>query len=98
MIRLSLWGLLLAIPLFFALKSNHNNNSLRERGLPIKAKIIDIYRTGRKGTINIEYEFKINNIYRGTYFGSIEDKIGDTIIVVYLPENPSINKPKEALE
>ena len=46
--------------------------------------------------MNIEYEFKVNDItYTNSDMGS--DEVGDTISVVYLSNDPTINRPSNIL-
>ena len=88
--------LLSGVILAFALKNTYYNIILKKRGTCVKAKVFNVYRTGRKGTMNIEYEFKVNDItYTNSDMGS--DEVGDTISVVYLSNDPTINRPSNIL-
>ena len=91
-IRWSIPILLLGILFVCGIKNTYYNKLLEEKGVCIKAIVIDNYRTGRKGTMNIEYKFKVNNI---TYTNSdmSSELVGDTISVIYLPNDPTINRP-----
>lgn len=45
------------------------------------------------------YDFKVGQrYYRGSSISDGSKKIGDTLIVVYLPSDPSINRSQESLD
>lgn len=55
-------------------------------------------KVGSKGDILCKYSFKVNN---ALFTGSVENKdytIGDTIKILYLLENPEINRDKKFID
>jgi hypothetical protein len=69
-----------------------------EKGLITKAIIYDIQKKGSKGVKDYCYRFSFENkIYNGLEIYTRKE-IGDSVYVVFLPENPENNKMLENLE
>lgn len=84
--------------LYTVAKKGKTNNNLYQKGEITKAIVIDKRRVGGKGIERITYSFSYNGI---KYEGWVDDdyyKIGDTIQILFLKENPEINKDKRFLE
>ena len=80
--------LLSMVMLFYGIKNTYHNIILENQGECVSAIIVDSYKTGLRTRRNIiKYIFKVNGI---TYSGDERSlgKIGDTISVLYLPNNP----------
>nr|WP_294790883.1 hypothetical protein [uncultured Mucilaginibacter sp.] len=65
---------------------------MKSEGSKIKGVVIDKYKVGGKGTIQIDYLFKLNE---NTYSGSTSNEkynVGDSLYILFLKEDPRINK------
>lgn len=80
-----IWG-------YYTVKNTHYKIILEDQGLCTKAWVIGCYTQGIGINIeHIKYEFKVNNIrYIGKDIG--REKTGDTVSILYLPDNPNINR------
>lgn len=79
--------------LFYStLKQTILNYRLKTENSQIKGYVIERYKVGGKGTIQIDYSFRIND---KNYVGSETNdkyKVGDSLIILFLKKDPSINK------
>jgi len=73
-------------------------NYLSKYGMVAKARIVELKKVGSKGIIEKKYIFRVNDkIYKGVErYGNY--KIGDTILVKYLENDPSYNREVNLLE
>lgn len=84
--------------LYVSIGKTIENNNLTKCGSEAFGVINDVRKVGSKGIIRCTYEFSANNNF---YSGFIDDdylSVGDTITVIYLDENPEINRAKKFLD
>lgn len=100
--RITIGKAFLIILIFYVIivggRKTIENYQLRANGICAKAVIIYKKNVGSRGIIDTHYEFRVNgNIYQG--FSSHDDSAltGDTIIVVYLKSDPSVNRSNTLL-
>lgn len=78
--------------LYSSLKQTILNYRLKTENNQIKGRVIDRYKVGGKGTIQIDYSFTIND---KNYVGSETNdkyKVGDSLIILFLKKDPNINR------
>lgn len=87
-------GALIIIVTFLIGKVEIENICLYNKGVEAKAYVYKI-RSLKTGSRSV-YEFKVAN---ERYIGEdLNSKLGDSILVVYLPQNPKINRNAEVLD
>jgi hypothetical protein len=75
-----------------SLKQTLLNNKLKSENNKIRGIVTDKYKVGGKGTIQINYLFKLDG---NTYFGSTTNEkyaVGDSLYILFLKEDPQCNK------
>lgn len=88
------WGILF----FYFAKATYRNIVLSKNGIAATAEMIDVRKVGGKGIIRCTYLFKIENM---TFSGKVDDdtlEVGDNVRVLYLKEDPSVNRALSDLE
>ena len=98
--KISLIVLLIVIAwfIFTVVKKGNINKQVYQKGEMAKAIVIDKRRVGGKGIERCTYSFSFNGI---SYEGWVDDdyyKVGDTIQILFLKENPEINRGKKFLD
>ena len=87
-------GALITIVTFFIVKVEIENICLYNKGVEAKAYVYRLRST--KNGSRSKYEFKVSN---ERYIGEdLNAKLGDSIQVVYLPQNPRINRKAKVLD
>lgn len=83
--------------LYVSIGKTIDNSELQKKGIVTNATITDVRKVGSKGIIRCSYTFEVNSF---VYSGSVDDdyKLGDTIQVLYLMENPAINRDRNFLK
>jgi uncharacterized protein (UPF0333 family) len=79
--------------IYYATRNIGTDRKLKSEGISIKGIVYDVQHVGAKGDIDTYYKFKVGNksfnnvsIYDGLL------NIGDSISIVYLESDPSINR------
>lgn len=86
-------GALITIVTFFIVKGEIENICLYNKGVEARAYVYKL-RSLKTGSRSV-YEFKVSN---ERYTGEdLNSKLGDSIQVVYLPQNPKINRNAKVL-
>ena len=86
-------GALITIVTFFIVKVEIENICLYNKGVEARAYVYKL-RSLKTGSRSV-YEFKVSN---ERYTGEdLNSKLGDSIQVVYLPQNPKINRNAKVL-
>jgi uncharacterized protein YneF (UPF0154 family) len=68
------------------------NSRLKSENNKIRAVVTNKYKVGSKGTIQIDYSFTLSGkIYSGQATNK-RHNIGDSLDILYLKENPELNK------
>jgi hypothetical protein len=98
--KISLVVLLLVIAWFIIIvvKKGKTNTQVYQKGEITKAIIIDKRRVGGKGIERCTYSFLYNNIKYEGWVNDDDFKIGDTIQILFLKENPEINRSKKFID
>lgn len=87
-------GALITIVTFFIVKVEIENICLYNKGVEARAYVYKL-RSLKTGSRSV-YEFKVSN---ERYTGEdLNSKLGDSIQVVYLPQNPKINRNAKVLD
>ena len=93
--------LLIGISLYFFYEITRKTILRKEcaqKGIILKGIVYDIQKKGSKGMKDYCYRFNFHDI---TYFGYDiyrEKEIGDSVYIVFLPDNPNNNHMLESLE
>ncbi len=90
--------LLISWFLYGAFSRTIENYRLSNKGVFVKAVITEVKKVGSKGTIRCFYYYTVSGI---KYSGFDDTEIlnsGDTILVLYLPANPEVNRSKRFIE
>lgn len=78
--------------LTYSITGTVNRKKLAENGEIAQGYVYDIISKGSKGVKDYKYRFKVNG---RTYYGFdiyVKKEIGDSVQIMYLPDNPNENK------
>lgn len=89
---------LISVIIFFEIKNNYEITILRQSGILTKGFIYEKKSVGSKGTIRSFYRFYVNDIYYEGFDDNEDLTKYDSILVIYNPENPELNRTKEFVE
>lgn len=92
-----LWIGIIGYALIEGTRQTYHNYQLKKNGKQMSAYITGSHSKGNKGTA-YDYKFTVDGqYYEGElYYGQAEE--GDSIIVIYLPKDPNINRAKMDLK
>jgi hypothetical protein len=77
---------------------NIKKNGIEKKAIVTSYRRSSNFKKARRGVFLNDYKFIVDNfIYYGKIFGG-EYSIGDTIIILYLPDNPACNAESKFLE
>jgi hypothetical protein len=88
----------LTVIIFFVIRNNHLISNLKENGKTTKAFIYQKKSVGSKGTIRSFYRFKVNESHYEGYDDNENLMKFDSIIIIYLENNPKSNRSKEFVD
>jgi hypothetical protein len=89
------WILLGGIGAFFlynVITKTYLNYKLAKEGESTVGRVVDVRRVGGKGIRRCSYVF---HVYNGKYTGKVDDdvlELGDSLAVIYMPNNPEVNR------
>ena len=84
--------------MFFVIRNNYEITKLRQSGKLTKGFIYEKKSVGSKGTIRSFYRFYVNDVYYEGFDDKEDLTKHDSIIVIYNPDNPELNRTKEFVE
>ena len=92
--------LIIGVVLFVSVVSYQsiNNYRLNKSGKIVTASIIDAKIVGGKGIWRCFYSFKLNNKNFSGFYDNDSLNVGDSIKVLYLDKDPTINRPKNFIK
>jgi hypothetical protein len=98
--KISLVVLLIAIAWFIysAVNKGNINKKVYKNGEVINAFVNKTKKVGGKGIVRCNYYFFYNNVRYEGWVDNDNYKVGDTIVVKFLKENPNINRDKKFLD
>lgn len=96
------WNIILILVLLYLLYevivNTKNNFKIKDKGVSIKAIVVDSYKVGGKGKVNTCYEFYISNVkFESCRVADKLYNIGDSIEIIYIPDSPQNNNIKDLI-
>lgn len=70
---------------------------IAKNGIKAKGIITDVLKAGSKGVEDYHYKFSYNGVVYSNSTIHLSKNIGDTVVVIFLKDNPSKNKLEERL-
>ncbi len=98
MTRLILIVVLFSSVIYYGTLRMGTDNKLKSEGICINGLVNGVQHVGAKGDVATSYQFEVKGkIYEADSYYDDDLKVGDSIVIVYLESDPTINRSNNYL-